>query len=292
MFNLPVVVTDVSASQSFVVRVTELFTPLTTAQLTAWPTKAGLNLRLNTLRCLSILPAAQCLTFRRATVTDLDEALRANGFQGLDFDEGTNAGVGRISLGAKRLLYRENPFELALMGEFFAPSPSEAQFAGSNSAAILPRAVGSAMLTDVWRLHTDVGYDFDFDSNELRRFVWNVGASAALERVTLDFGFGGSKYNEGVTWTPDQAAIGNLERVQIGTIQIDDDNQLGDNFADFLGGIKVRLDPEVRTRRRRQRPHQRRRLSPGRNGYDSVRILSVMSSSLAQPSATRRSRRR
>src|SRR5262249_43383725 len=77
-----------------------------------------------------------------------------------------------------------------------------------------------------------------------RRFTWNVGSSAPLQLAdfhsTVDFGFGGSKFNRGITWTPAHAtfidANGNPAR-----LRVLGDNQLGSNFVDFLAGIKVRV---------------------------------------------------
>jgi hypothetical protein len=95
-------------------------------------------------------------------------------------------------------------------------------------------------LADRVKLHVDTGYDYDFDNNELRRFVWNFGPSLALTWGTLDAGVGGSKFNQGITWTPATApyASGNGNA---GTIQALGDNALGSNYVDALGGIKIRL---------------------------------------------------
>ncbi len=160
--------------------------------------------------------------------------------QGFNFNEGTHAGVGRISLGVKGLLYADKIVEIAPMLEFYLPSPSEAEFAGSNSAAILPRLVTAFKLADRVRLHVDAGYDYDFDNNELRRFVWNFGPSLALAWGTLDAGVGGSKFNQGITWTPATAPYVGYNGP--GTIQALADNTLGSNYVDALGGIKIRLN--------------------------------------------------
>jgi hypothetical protein len=112
--------------------------------------------------------------------------------------------------------------------------------AGSASPAILPRVVAAADLAEFLRMHADVGYDYDFDFNELRRFVWDVGWSVPLTGVVFDFGVGGSKYNQGIQWTPDTAQFEDLEG-QAQTMVALQDNRLGDNFVDFLGGVKLRL---------------------------------------------------
>jgi hypothetical protein len=156
------------------------------------------------------------------------------------FNSGTHAGLGRISLGAKALLYSGDAVQSAFVLDFYAPSPSQDEFAGSDSPAILPRVVGAADLTDYLHMHADIGYQYDFDFEELRCFVWNVGWSVPLTGVTFDFGVGGSKFNQGIQWTPDRAQFEDLQG-QTQTMTALQDNRLGDNFIDFLGGIKVRL---------------------------------------------------
>jgi hypothetical protein len=89
-------------------------------------------------------------------------------------------------------------------------------------------------VTSLLTLHTDLGYDYNFDVAELRRFVWNVGVSLPFSGATTDFGVGGSEYNKAVRWTPTVVREGLL----VGTAL--ESNQLGDSFVDFLGGIKWR----------------------------------------------------
>ena len=160
---------------------------------------------------------------------------------GFDFNNGTHVGVGRISLGAKALLYADKILELAPMLEFYFPSPSQAEFAGSDSPAILPRLVAAFTLPRAAKLHVDAGYDYDFDHDELRRFVWNFGPSLPIGGwVTLDAGVGGSKFSQGVRWTPNSAPYNDFNG-QPGTIQALGDTRLGSNFIDALCGIKFRL---------------------------------------------------
>jgi len=176
------------------------------------------------------------------------------------FNEGTSVGVGRISIGAKAVLYSGKWLDLAFSPEFFFPSPSEDQFAGSASAAILPRVVAQAKFANPLRLHVDAGYDYDFDHDELRRFTWNAGASLPLAfsipialddkppaspefpvlHALVDFGLGGSKFNQGIQWTPDRASFVD-EAGSPARIRALGSNRLGDNFVDFLGGIKIRV---------------------------------------------------
>jgi hypothetical protein len=168
--------------------------------------------------------------------------IRLAGGTGVDFNGGTNFGVGRMSVGAKGVLYAGRRLELAFAPEFFFPSPNEHEFAGSASAALLPRVVTQVKVADPLRLYLDAGYDYDFENDELRRFTWTVGASTRLPIVqgTVDVGFGGSKFNRGIEWTPGRATfVDDTGRpAQLTALA---DNQLGRNFVDFLGGIKLRL---------------------------------------------------
>ncbi len=171
----------------------------------------------------------------------LVERHRAFDVVGADFNDGTSAGVGRISIGAKAVLYEGERIQIAVFPEFFFPSPNEDEFAGSETAAILPRALATVPVGNLVRLHTDAGYDFDFDREELRRFVWNVGASIPFgSRATIDFGIGGSEFDQGIKWTPDETGFVGPEG-QSGTLTAMGDNELTDSFIDFLSGVKLRL---------------------------------------------------
>ena len=124
---------------------------------------------------------------------------------GFAFNEGAQAGVGRISLGARGVLWASKWGELSFAPEFFFPSPSEEEYSGSDSPAILPRVIGQIKAVEWLRFHTDVGYDWDFEVAELRRFVWNVGASIPTRRFNVDFGVGGSEFDVPIRWTPSRA---------------------------------------------------------------------------------------
>ena len=91
-------------------------------------------------------------------------------------------------------------------------------------------------------MHLDVGYDYDFDVDELRRFVWDVGLSFPLAFGTFDVGVGGSKYAAPIEWTPSgtRASIIPGEPTNITVIAVGD-NQTGTNYVDFLAGAKVAL---------------------------------------------------
>ena len=172
------------------------------------------------------------------------------GALGGSFSTGNQAGVGRISVGGQGLLYNGDVFALAFSTEFFCNSPSSAEFAGSNSPAILPRIIGQAKLAKYLHVHTDVGYDYDFDVAELRRFVWNTGVSVPLTNWTIDLGVGGSKFDTPVTWTPLRTAgLGpvapGFPNGTPGSVSVLDSSQaeLSTNYVNFLFGIKVRLAP-------------------------------------------------
>ena len=165
---------------------------------------------------------------------------------GLDFNDGTHVGMGRISLGTKALLYAHGPFRLAGACDFYVPSPNQSEFAGSDSASILPRLIGAARLAAWMRLHLDAGYDYDFDVSQLRRFVWNTGISFPLTVGTFDVGVGGSKYDTPIVWTPTngRASVipGTPSDISVTAVG---DNQTGTNAVDFLAGVKVHLTKTV-----------------------------------------------
>lgn len=169
---------------------------------------------------------------------------------GLDsFGEGTNVGVGRISAGVKALLYKGQRVEVAVEPDLFFPSPNEAQLAGSNSFAVLPRVVGAFTITEWLRFYTDIGYDYDFDVQELRRFVWNSGASMPVGRWAFDVGVGGSEFQKAIKWTPDAAPVIDPlnPRVTLGRFDklADEDNALATTFLDFLLGVKMQIAENV-----------------------------------------------
>src|SRR5262245_1156434 len=165
---------------------------------------------------------------------------------GFGFNHGTHGGIGRISLGTKALVYSEGPFQLATACDFYVPSPNEKQFAGSDSASILPRLIGTAKVTDWLRLRLDSGYDYDFGVSELRRFVWDAGISLPMRIATFDLGMGGSLYSTPIEWTPThaKASFGPGEPQNIALTAIGD-NQTGTNSVDFLAGAKVRVSDRV-----------------------------------------------
>lgn len=131
-------------------------------------------------------------------------ALRTDTFSalGYDFNDGTHAGVGRIALGSKGLLYSYQRLQFAAAGDVLLPSKSEAEFAGPDSYAIYPRVIASLRPADAITLSTDLGYCYDFSHAELQRFAWTVGGSFGSERFSLDLGLSGSEYARSIEWTP------------------------------------------------------------------------------------------
>lgn len=227
--NVPVVVVNAQATQIFSALTSERTLPADEAQLGGVGVDNG-----------AVEQAVDILDAELASGQQLflrKDSLNALGF---DFNQGTHAGVGRISIGGKVILYADSMAQVAFAPDLFWPSPSQDEFAGSNTAAFLPRFIGAVKLGDPFRVHLDVGYDYDFERNELRRFVWNTGASFAIRSATFDLGVGGSKFNEGIEWSPSSAPYTDLAGTS-GTIQALGDTRLGSNFIDALVGAKVRI---------------------------------------------------
>lgn len=171
---------------------------------------------------------------------------------GTDFNNGTHTGVGRISVGGRWMAYDNDRLSVAFAPEFFCNSPNQTQFAGSNSPAILPRVIGQWKAARFLRFHTDVGYDYDFDVSQLRRFVWNSGISVPLPNITFDTGVGGSKFDTAVQWAPTRTSgIGPPEPdfpngIPLTLTAVNPSaTELGTNYVDFLFGVKVRLSSIV-----------------------------------------------
>jgi len=188
------------------------------------------------------------------TRADLDALLRGGklvyrresfGALGFDFNEGTQVGVGRIDLGGRAVLYAGERGRVAVAPELFFPSPSEGQYAGSDSWAILPRVLGELSIVGPLRLLADVGYDYDLQKAELRSFVATGGALLAYERCSFDLGIRGSLYNKPIAWTP-AVAYGEKVGTFPATVAVaQGDNKLGDDFVDFTGGAKVALTRDI-----------------------------------------------
>ncbi len=145
------------------------------------------------------------------------------------FPAGTNAGLGRVGLGARTSFYSNTFLELGAVTRLSFPSPSSDVLAGSDSFAIYPRVVGELFSEAPAQVYVDAGYDYDFSFAELRRFAWSVGASMPLPAGSIDLGFTGSIYDTPITWTP-------------ATAQGDPFVPDGDPSGPFADGIDMVLD--------------------------------------------------
>ena len=226
--NVPVAVVRAQASSLYTTRPQNLALPPSDRPIGVATSEQGLQNALTT----GALVAAQ------STYTSL----------GLDFNSGRHAGVGRISVGGKGLLLAADWYELAFSTEFFCNSPSEAEFAGSNSPAILPRLIGTLKPAKRLRLHADAGYDYDFTDSQLTRFTWNTGISVPVVNATFDVGVGGSKFDSPIRWTPPNtvgtgpATPTHPNGIPAQFIALDSSQtKLGTNFVDFLFGMKVKV---------------------------------------------------
>jgi hypothetical protein len=220
--NLPITIVDANAEQSF---------PILSSDSALPPGQAPLRGATSPERLNALLQSGAYV-------------LRKESFapEGKKFNYGTSAGLGRVSLGGKWTFLARHAVRAAFSTEVFLPSPNQAQFAGTDSTAILPRLIGMYEASELVRFHTDVGYDYDFSVAQLRRFTWNVGSSIALTGLTFDFGVGGSKFSTPLQWTPSTAtgsssdtSGNNLELKALGN------TTLGTNYVDFLGGFKIRI---------------------------------------------------
>ena len=233
--NIPISVVQAQARQSYTVRPQNLGLPPSQRPLGVVAPAPGQTPQ-------DALDAA----FATNQLTLADSTFSALGF---DFNDGHQAGVGRISVGGKGLLFSNDWADLAFSTEFFCNSPNEAQFAGSNSPSILPRLIGEAKLAPRLNYHADLGYEYDFVNTNLTRFTWNTGFSIPVVNATFDFGVGGSKFDTPIRWTPVQSkATGpktpnypNGIPATLRLYQAHGDNKLGTNFVDVLAGLKVKL---------------------------------------------------
>lgn len=223
--DVPVTIVSADASQSFTVKLQNLQKPLQELPLAAATTPEELANQLRTGK----------FVYRRASF----------GALGFDFNDGTHAGVGRIGLGGRALLYAGERGRVAVAPQLFFPSPNQNEFAGSDSWAIYPRVLGEMRAVGPLRLLADIGYNYDFEKAELRSFVATGGALLAYERCSFDLGIRGSLYNKPIAWTPAVSyaqAYGPLPAV---AAVAQGDNTLGDDFVDFTGGLKLAVTRSV-----------------------------------------------
>jgi hypothetical protein len=222
--EVPITIVDARAQSSFVTLASAASEPIDNAPVAAAASVEALDRNLADGR----------LIVREGTVNQL----------GANFNEGTSAGLGRIGIGGKAHFLRSKYVDMALSTEIFLPSPSEDDFSGPASGAFLPRLITAVNATDEAKLHVDVGYEYDTEFAELRRLVWNTGASYGFPGATIDAGVGGSSYAEGIEWTPSSFVQPPGREVPV-PLQFTalGDNTLGTDYVDFLFGAKLQLAP-------------------------------------------------
>lgn len=179
--------------------------------------------------CIADFVDDPCLDIEEASETVIRDDFDAA------FNEGDHVGIGRISLGAKHSLYSSDGFQFATAVDVFFPSPNEKEFSGTETFAIFPRIAAEMPLGDLARGQLSLGYDYDVDRAELRRFVWNVGAVTEVVGTTVDLGFGGSEFDEEINFNPDVLSPNFGPGFNTG------DNQIDSSYVDFLFGLKRAL---------------------------------------------------
>jgi len=220
--NFPITIVEAKAKSSFVTLASAANDPIGDAPVAAATSIDALDANL----------ADGDLIIREGTVNQL----------GANFNEGTSAGLGRVSLGGKALFLQSEYVDMAFSLEIFLPSPSEDEYAGTNSAAFLPRLITAINVAEGAKIHIDAGYDKDTEFSELSRFVWNTGASYAMPGFTVDTGVGGSVFNRGIEWTPSSFTQPPGQEIDV-PLQFTalGDNTLGTNYIDYLFGVKGQI---------------------------------------------------
>ena len=152
------------------------------------------------------------------------------------FDNGTQAGLGQVALGAKYALVRADRFLLSPSFELLLPSPNENEFAGPDDVGVTARILSSVDLADWATGFVDAGYTYQIQFQELTGFVWDAGVSVSpFDRVSLDAGAGGTVFSKGIT--PNPPVTGN----DSGTVEYvaNSATELGTNAVNVLFGFKV-----------------------------------------------------
>lgn len=217
--NFPVTIVSAKAKSSFLTPTDEANVPIEDAPVAAAFSENELDILIDRDR----------IQYRQGTVNQL----------GASFNDDTSVGLGRVSLGGKALFLQTEYVDTAFSLEIFLPSPNDKEYAGPDSGAFLPRLITAIKMFEGAQGHIDVGYDHDTEFVELRRFVWNTGVSYAIPGVTFDTGVGGSKFNRGIEWTPSSFVQPPGQEIDVPlTFRALGDNTLGDNYVDFLFGVK------------------------------------------------------
>ncbi len=196
------------------------------------------------------LPPDEMLVGGSPTVDELNGALndgalvlRTDSFRdlGFSFNDGEHVGIGRIGLSARFALVKSPHFRLAFAPELLLPSPHEDELIGSESLAVVPRALIEVPVGGPLSFLADVGYDFDVDRPELRRFVGTGGVHLANERLSIDAGVSGAVYDQPVRWTPAVSYGAAVDTYPATVLLARDAITLGDDFVDFVSGMKIAL---------------------------------------------------
>lgn len=222
--NVPVSIVDARAAQTFTTATSQLGVPAREAPWTLAETRDGLAALLRT----------GFLSIR-------EETFGALGFQ---FDSGTRVGVGRIAVAGKGVLWADQRLWVAVAPQLAMPSPNEAEFSGPGSAALFPRVVAQWTLAPFLDALIDVGYEYDFQTSELSRFAWSIGATVPGRWYSIDAGFSGSQYDTGIRWTPTLARGVEADGSPF-TIRAIENNELGTTLVDLAVGGKIRLSDRV-----------------------------------------------
>jgi hypothetical protein len=157
------------------------------------------------------------------------------------FDEGTKLGLGRMTIAAKKSFRGWSILRAAILAQVAVPSPSEAEYAGSDSTGLMARAIAAADVADGARILADAGYEYDTEFDELSRFVWDLGGAYAFSSVTLDLGVGGSVYSAPIAWTPRSTSTFVRQIDDSITLEALQDNEVGTTYVAVRTGARVRL---------------------------------------------------
>lgn len=237
--NLPIVIADVSATQTFACACSEAVT-------------RSYAPGIQSLAALDQGLAGGSLTLKKQPLQRMllsDQELARQGLsksQSASFSSGTSAGLGRAGLGVKWVLLTSRLVDVAFVPDLLLPSPSEDAYAGSDTFAVVPRMVAMGPGEGRYKLHLEAGYDYDFDVAELRRFEWRAGASAAFKSVTIDAGVAGATYAAETKWTSQSGTIPLMPGNPQLTANVDyralgNANSGGGTTVDFLAGTRIEV---------------------------------------------------
>lgn len=219
--ELPLVITRARAVQAFLTPLDELGTPAREA-----PIGGGVSLE----HTEGLLRSGE-LVWRREPFENL----------GFRFGDGTQFGLGRVRLGLRGLVYAGPRFRAIFAPELYFLSPHEDRFAGSQSMAVLPRVIGEWSFGSSLKISSALGYDYDFEHPELRRFTTTTGIVLSHQRFSADIGVRADAFDKAIAWTPAFARGRDAEPFPPTRIVAQGPSTLGNDFVDLVAGSKVRL---------------------------------------------------